>query len=111
LAAGKEIVFKLVGHEVELDRAVAEQLKDPLLHLVRNAVDHGIETPPERAAAGKPPAGLINVSAALKGAQVEIAITDDGRGLDRERIRQEARAKGLPESVEDRDLLALVFHP
>jgi two-component system chemotaxis sensor kinase CheA len=52
LAAGKEVVFKLVGHEVELDRAVAERLKDPLLHLVRNAVDHGIETPPERAAAG-----------------------------------------------------------
>jgi two-component system chemotaxis sensor kinase CheA len=111
LAAGKEVVFKLVGHEVELDRAVAERLKDPLLHLVRNAVDHGIETPPERAAAGKPSAGLITVSAALKGAQVEIVITDDGRGLDRVRIREEARARGLPESAEDRDLLALVFHP
>ena len=57
LAAGKEVVFKLVGHEVELDRAVAERLKDPLLHLVRNAVDHGIEAPAERVAAGKPPAG------------------------------------------------------
>ena len=111
LAAGKEVEFKLVGHEVELDRAVAERLKDPLLHLVRNAVDHGIETPPERAAAGKPPAGTITVSAALKGAQVEIAVTDDGRGLDRARIREEARAKGLPVSAEDRDLLALVFHP
>jgi two-component system chemotaxis sensor kinase CheA len=111
LAAGKEVEFKLVGHEVELDRAVAERLKDPLVHLVRNAVDHGIETPPERAAAGKPPAGLITVSAALKGAQVEIAVTDDGRGLDRVRIREEARARGLPESAEDRDLLALVFHP
>ncbi len=111
LAAGKEVEFKLVGHEVELDRAVAERLKDPLLHLVRNAVDHGIETPPERAAAGKPPAGLITVSAALKGAQVEIAVTDDGRGLDRARIREEARARGLPEFAEDRDLLALVFHP
>ena len=111
LAAGKEVEFKLVGHEVELDRAVAERLKDPLLHLVRNAVDHGIEAPAERAAAGKPPAGRITVSAALKGAQVEIAVTDDGRGLDRARIREEARARGLPESVEDRDLLALVFHP
>ena len=57
LAAGKEVVFKLVGHEVELDRAVAERLKDPLLHLVRNAVDHGIEPPAERAAAGKPRGG------------------------------------------------------
>ena len=111
LAAGKEVEFKLVGHEVELDRAVAERLKDPLLHLVRNAVDHGIEAPPERAAAGKPPAGLITVSASLKGAQVEIAVTDDGRGLDRARIREEARARGLPEFADDRDLLALVFHP
>jgi two-component system, chemotaxis family, sensor kinase CheA len=111
LAAGKEVVFKLVGHEVELDRAVAERLKDPLLHLVRNAVDHGIEAPAERVAAGKPPAGMITVSAALKGAQVEIAVSDDGRGLDRGRIREEARARGLPESGEDRDLLALVFHP
>jgi two-component system chemotaxis sensor kinase CheA len=111
LSAGKEVEFRLVGQEVELDRAVAERLKDPLLHLVRNAVDHGIEAPPERAAAGKPPAGLITVSAALKGAQVEIAVSDDGRGLDRARIREEARARGLPESVEDRDLLALVFHP
>jgi two-component system, chemotaxis family, sensor kinase CheA len=90
---------------------VAERLKDPLLHLVRNAVDHGIETPAERAAAGKPAAGSITISAALKGAQVEIAITDDGRGIDRQRIREEARARGLPESGEDRDLLALVFHP
>jgi two-component system chemotaxis sensor kinase CheA len=111
LAAGKEVVFKLVGHEVELDRAVAERLKDPLLHLVRNAVDHGIEEPAAREAAGKPSAGTITVSAALKGAQVEIAVTDDGRGLDRARIREEARARGLPESAEDRDLLALVFHP
>jgi len=111
LAAGKEVVFKLLGQEVELDRAVAERLKDPLLHLVRNAVDHGIESPAERAAAGKPSVGVITVSAALKGAQVEIAITDDGRGLDRQRIREEARARGLPESAEDRDLLALVFHP
>ena len=111
LAAGKEVVFKLLGHEVELDRAVAERLKDPLLHLVRNAVDHGIESPAERAAAGKPSAGVVTVSASLKGSQVEIAITDDGRGLDRQRIREEARARGMPESAEDRDLLALVFHP
>jgi two-component system, chemotaxis family, sensor kinase CheA len=111
LAAGKEIVFRLVGAEVELDRAVAEQLKDPLMHLVRNAVDHGIETPPERVAAGKPLPGVITVSASLKGAQVEIAVSDDGRGLDRERLREEARARGLPESAEDRDLLALAFHP
>jgi two-component system chemotaxis sensor kinase CheA len=111
LAAGKEVEFKLVGHEVELDRAVAERLKDPLLHLVRNAVDHGIEAPKERTAAGKPRAGLITLSAALKGAQVEIAVTDDGRGLDRARIREEARARGLPDFAEDRDLLALVFHP
>ena len=111
LAAGKDVVFRLIGHEVEIDRAVAERLKDPLLHLARNAVDHGIEPPAERVAAGKAAAGTITVSAALKGAQVEIAVADDGRGLDRERIREAARGKGLPESIEDRDLLALVFQP
>ena len=111
LTAGKEVAFKLRGQEVELDRAVAERLKDPLMHLVRNAVDHGIESPADRAAAGKPAAGVITVSAALKGAQVEIAIADDGRGLDRERIREASRARGLPEAAEDRDLLALVFRP
>jgi two-component system chemotaxis sensor kinase CheA len=74
-------------------------------------VDHGIEAPADRVAAGKPRAGAITVTAALKGAQVEITITDDGRGLDRERIREEGRARGLPEYADDRDLLALVFHP
>ena len=110
LAAGKAVVFKLIGADIELDRAVAEQLKDPLIHLVRNAVDHGIETPLERAGAGKPPVAVITLSAALKGAQVEIGISDDGRGIDRERLREEARARGLPEFTDDRDLLALVFH-
>ena len=109
-ASGKEVAFSLLGQEVELDRAVAERLRDPLMHLVRNAVDHGIELPAERAAAGKP-AGRITVSAALKGAQIEIAIADDGRGLDRARIREAARDRGLAVSAEDRDLLALVFHP
>ena len=111
LAAGKEVSFRLIGHEVELDRAVAERLRDPLMHLVRNAVDHGIEAPADRIAAGKPAAGVITVSASLKGAQVEISIEDDGRGLNRQRIREEARAMGLPAAAEDRDLLALVFHP
>ena len=111
LAAGKEVSFHLIGHEVEIDRAVAERLKDPLLHLARNAVDHGIEPPAERRSAGKAPAGVITVSAALKGAQVEIAVADDGRGLDRDRIREAARARGIAVSGEDRDLLALVFQP
>lgn len=111
LAAGKEVAFKLVGQEVELDRAVAERLKDPLIHLVRNAVDHGIEPQAERVAAGKPAAATITVSAALKGAQVEIGIADDGRGLDRERIREAAQARGMAVSAEDRDLMALVFQP
>ncbi len=111
LAAGKDVSFQLIGHEVEIDRAVAERLKDPLLHLARNAVDHGIESPADRRAAGKAPTGVITVSAALKGAQVEIAVADDGRGLDRDRIREAARARGLPVSAEDRDLLALVFQP
>ena len=78
---------------------------------MRNAVDHGIESPADRAAAGKARTAVITVSASLKGAQVEIAIDDDGRGLDRQRIREAARARGMAESTDDRDLLALVFHP
>jgi two-component system, chemotaxis family, sensor kinase CheA len=111
LAAGKEVQFKLLGQEVELDRAVAERLRDPLLHLVRNAVDHGLEPAAERVASGKTAQGVITVSAQLRGSQVEIAIRDDGRGLDRDRIRGAARARGLPETLDDRDLLALVFLP
>ena len=89
-AAGKDVVFKLVGPEVELDRAVAERLKSPLLHLVRNAVDHGIGTPPERAAAASRPTADHGLRR-LKGSR-EIAVSDDGRGLTASGSRGGARS-------------------
>ncbi|MDP6722033.1 MAG: ATP-binding protein, partial [Pirellulaceae bacterium] len=106
---GKQVKLVIVGKDVELDRAVLEGLKDPLMHLVRNGVDHGIETPQERTAAGKSAKAQLTVSAALHGAQVEIVVEDDGRGFDLERIREKARSRGLPEPEDDRELARLVF--
>jgi len=110
-AAGKDAVVVLRGADVEVDRSVLEGLKDPLLHLVRNAVDHGIETPAERQAAGKPARATITVSAALRGDRVEIVVTDDGRGFDVERIRAKLRAKGLLVSEDDREVARQAFLP
>ena len=106
---GKQVKLEIVGKDVELDRAILEGLKDPLMHLVRNGVDHGIETPAQRLAAGKPATAKLTVSASLHGAQVEIVVEDDGRGFDIERIREKARSKGLPEPEDDQALARLVF--
>lgn len=108
-ATGKQVKLEIGGNDVELDRAILEGLKDPLMHLVRNGVDHGIETPQERVAAGKPAKARLNVSASLLGAQVEIVVEDDGRGFDIARIREKARSKGLPEPEDDQALARLVF--
>jgi two-component system chemotaxis sensor kinase CheA len=108
-AGGKEVDFVLEGGDVELDRSVLEGLKDPLRHLVRNAVDHGVESPAERRAAGKPPRGQVRVAAVLRGAVVEVVVADDGRGLDLEALRRQARKHGLPESADERELARLVF--
>ena len=86
-------------------------LKDPLLHLVRNAVDHGIERPDERQAAGKPARATVTVSAALRGDRVEVVVADDGRGFDVDRIRAKLRAKGIPVSEDDREVARLAFLP
>ncbi len=109
--SGKEIELILEGGDVELDRSVLERLKDPLLHLVRNAVDHGIESPSQRRAAGKPPAGRITVAATLRGSQVEVSVADDGRGIDLEPLREQARKKRLPEALDDRKLVYQIFQP
>src|ERR1019366_5623324 len=95
LAGGKTVDVTVDGGQLELDRAGLEAIKDPLVHLVRNAIDHGIETPEERRAAGKPPRGRLGISAALHGAQVEVVISDDGRGLDLNAIRAKAQTKKL----------------
>lgn len=110
-AAGKEIALEISGTEVRLDRAVAESLRDPLLQLVRNAIDHGLETPEARAAAGKEPRGRIEVAARLRGEQVEIAVEDDGTGLDLAAIRTAAERAGLEVPADPRDAVRLLFHP
>ena len=107
--AGKQVQLRIEGGGVELDRAVLEELKDPLRHLVRNAVDHGVETPDERLRLGKPAVGTVGVEASVQGARVVITVSDDGRGIDRSAVRAEAVRRGLPEPVDDAGVSALLF--
>jgi two-component system chemotaxis sensor kinase CheA len=111
---GKEVELTMEGEDTELDKTVIEQLHDPLVHLIRNSIDHGLESPAERMAAGKPEIGRIMLSAHHAGAEVLITITDDGRGLSRERIRARAEERGLlaPDAaISDGELLQLLFLP
>lgn len=93
--SGKQIRLELRGQETEIDKFLVERMTDPLLHLVRNAVSHGLETVEERVALGKPPEGTITLRASASGENVLIEIADDGRGIDEERIAERARALGL----------------
>jgi two-component system chemotaxis sensor kinase CheA len=95
LACGKQVTVELEGNETELDRTIIEAIKDPLTHLVRNAIDHGIEAPEARRAAGKPEAGRLRLRAFHEGGQVNIEISDDGAGLDPDAIRAKAVERGL----------------
>ena len=108
-STGKEVKLVVRGEDVELDRGILEALKDPLLHLVRNATDHGIEPADERIAAGKSREGTVTVSASLRGQQVEITVQDDGRGFDLERIREKAKSKGWTVTDADEEVARLVF--
>ncbi len=110
-ASGKEVDLLVEGGQVELDRSILEGLRGPLYHLVRNAVDHGIETPDQRQAAGKLAQGRITLAAALRGTQVEVVVADDGRGLDLEAVRQQVRQQGLGEPPDERDLASCIFLP
>ncbi|HKI96676.1 MAG TPA: chemotaxis protein CheA [Gemmatimonadales bacterium] len=92
---GKQVGFRVEGKEIELDRAVLDEIGDPLVHLLRNAVDHGIEPPGERTAAGKPAEGRVVLSALRERATVAIRVEDDGRGIDREKILLEAKQRGV----------------
>jgi two-component system chemotaxis sensor kinase CheA len=110
----KEIELITEGEATELDKTVIERLADPLVHLIRNAADHGLETPAERRAAGKPAKGRIVLAARQAGAEVVITVRDDGRGIDRQRVRQKAEENGLiaPGAVlADGELLQLIFQP
>jgi two-component system chemotaxis sensor kinase CheA len=114
LETGKAIELVTDGESTEVDKTVAERLADPIVHLVRNACDHGLETSDERVAAGKPATGRVQLSARQAGGEVLITIRDDGRGIDRERVRAKAEANGLIEpgqALSDNELLNLIFHP
>jgi two-component system chemotaxis sensor kinase CheA len=113
---GKEIDFVVAGGEVELDKLIVEELSDPLMHLIRNAIDHGIEPAEARLRAGKPEAGRVKLVASQRGNHVQLVVEDDGAGLDEDRIRQVARERGLGDAqaladLSRRELLNLVFAP
>ncbi len=110
----KSISLELAGEETELDKGVVESISDPLVHLVRNAADHGIESPEERVALGKPEAGVVHVKAYHQGGSVVVEVRDDGRGLDLSRIGQKASSVGLiraGEDLTDAQTRALIFEP
>ncbi|HYH22629.1 MAG TPA: chemotaxis protein CheA [Azospirillum sp.] len=111
---GKGVRLTMSGEETELDKTVIERLNDPLVHIIRNSLDHGLEREEARVAAGKSPDGHIHLSAGHSGAQVLITIRDDGRGLDRARIRAKAEERGLiteATQLTDHELIHLIFHP
>lgn len=113
-ATGKQVALQIEGEETELDKSVVERMADPLTHLVRNAIDHGIEPVAERIAAGKPPTGSIGLRARHQGGSVVLEVSDDGRGLDRGRILAKARERGIAvdgDSPGDEGVFALIFEP
>ncbi|PKF62205.1 chemotaxis protein CheA [Psychromonas sp. psych-6C06] len=107
----KKIDLRMVGDETELDKGLVEQLADPLTHLIRNSIDHGIEMPEERIANGKPESGTITLSAFYEGGNVVINISDDGAGLNRDKILSKAIERGLQvdENISDNDVYQLIF--
>ncbi|HEY0043816.1 MAG TPA: chemotaxis protein CheA [Allosphingosinicella sp.] len=92
---GKQVLLETTGEMTEVDKGVIEKIGDPLTHMIRNAVDHGVESPAERIAAGKPAEGTIRLSAEQKGARIFVRVSDDGRGINRERVRAKAVEKGI----------------
>jgi two-component system, chemotaxis family, sensor kinase CheA len=112
--SGKKVIVQLSGGETEIDKFLVERMMDPLMHLVRNAVSHGIETVAEREAQGKQPEGLLSLSAATAGERIVIRIADDGRGIDRDLVVARAKAQGLnPDEtdIDDAALLDLICSP
>lgn len=111
---GKEVEFQSTGFETELDRKVITNLKDPLLHILRNCIDHGIEAPSKRTKLGKPPAGTIHLNSYYSGNLVFIEIIDDGAGIDPKKIRKKAEERGLirkGDTYTDEEIIQMVFHP
>jgi chemosensory pili system protein ChpA (sensor histidine kinase/response regulator) len=115
-SAGKNVELDLSGSETELDNNIIQQISDPLVHLVRNSVAHGIERPAERIAAGKPEAGKVSLRAYHRGNHIYIEVEDDGHGIDYERVKQSAIERGLVSMetagrLTERDLREMLFHP
>ena len=113
---GKKVQFIVEGEETEIDRSILDKLGDPLVHLLRNAIDHGIETPEERKAAGKPEEGHLWLRAYAEGNYVFIEVEDDGRGIDPEKVKQKAIEKGVisaedAENLTKREIYELLFKP
>ncbi|MBC7811897.1 MAG: Hpt domain-containing protein, partial [Burkholderiales bacterium] len=113
---GKEIQFDVIGANVELDKTVLDALKDPIMHLLRNAIDHGLESAEERQAAGKSAAGRIRLVLEQHGSEITVYVSDDGRGIDPDAVRRSAVRAGLIEAeaaaaLSDDDARALIFHP
>lgn len=112
--AGKNVVFEMSGEQTELDKTIAEELSDPLLHMVRNALDHGIEGPAERIAAGKNPEAQLRLFAQHQAGQIVVGISDDGRGLDPGKIFKKAVERGLVKAdanLSDKEIYQLIFEP
>jgi len=113
-AQGKQVVLETSGEDTEVDKGVIEQIADPLTHLLRNAIDHGIETPEARRLAGKPEVGSLRLRAYQEGGNIHLEVADDGRGLDRERIARKAVQVGLLTAdarATDDEIFGLIFRP
>ena len=110
----KPLEFLTLGEDTELDKTIIELLADPLVHILRNSVDHGLETPEERRASGKPESGTIELGARYSGAEVLITVRDDGRGLNAQKIREKAISKGLmteKDDLSDSEIYRMIFQP
>jgi two-component system chemotaxis sensor kinase CheA len=113
--AGKRVELQIIGEQTEVDKSVIEQITDPLVHILRNAIDHGIDLPAEREAAGKPVVGQLTIEAKYVGGEVWLSVIDDGRGLNREKILAKAKDRGLLEGdgsdLSDDALWQFIFLP
>lgn len=111
---GKQARIVILGEDTEVDKTIIEELSDPLTHMIRNSMDHGVEGPEERVAAGKPPEGTVTLQAEQRSGRIVITVSDDGRGINREKLLAKARSRGLvsPEArLQAEEIDALLFHP
>ncbi len=113
---GKKVKLSIEGGETKLDKVIVERIAEPMIHLIRNAIDHGIETLEERERLGKPPEGSITIKAYQEGGSVVIEVADDGRGIDVDKVKKKAIEKGLHtqeelESMSEEEIVQLIFHP